>query len=183
MKKIFLSWVMAVVSVIAAMGAPSDLAAFNLVGNVKEVKCYSVYDGNRALMWTAGFSPDGKLVVFNGTSAKVNYNAAGLMASLTVSDENELGDVTETIYELTYNDKGQTIKVKCTGDEGSWNLTYGYSPEGNLCRMTESWAEDEPGNYTYTYEVVDSRGNWLERTQSAGADVTTPEVREISYYD
>lgn len=49
--------------------------------------------------------------------------------------------------------------------------------------MTESWAEDEPGNYTYTYEVVDSSGNWLERTQSAGADVVTPEVREISYYD
>lgn len=182
MKKIFLSLVMAVTCMFAAAKAPSDLVAFNLVGKVKEVKCYSVYDGNRALMWTAGFSPEGKLTVFNDSPAKVKHNVIGVMESLSVSDENEFGDVTETVYKFIYTREGRIRKVRCTGDEGSWTITFVYSADGNLHRMTESWGEDEPGNYTYTYESVDSAGNWLERTQSAGEGVTTKEVREITYY-
>ena len=90
-----------------------------------------------------------------------------------------------SIHEYFYNEKGQISreKIEATYDTGGYT---GANITERDARGFEIVMTDQNGDVisTYTYDEVDSRGNWLKRQilDGKGKEIRT-ETRTITYYD
>ncbi|MBR3878059.1 MAG: hypothetical protein IKJ23_07740 [Bacteroidaceae bacterium] len=150
----------------------SDLKMYELTGNVKSVKAYTVKRGNEELIYTLAFDANGL-----ATTHKYDLDL-DIDANVNV-ERNEKGEI--TIYnaalpdakkakvnvEYTYNEKGQAEKIVTVRD--GWNKTtekVKYDEQNNRLKATAESYEDDMrivDDITYNYKSYDEKGNWTER--------------------
>lgn len=124
------------------------------------------------------------------------YGDKQQLVKITLTEPNQL----TVIYMLTYNDKGEIVKIKTNYqdnimfDERNYQYdekgnkireeyygvseTIGYNGEGNL----ESFS-DTTRNITFYEFEYDIKGNWIKKTMHSSGNDTITWFRKIDYYD
>lgn len=151
-----------------------DAASFQLNGNPKEVKVNE--DGK---ITTMTFDADGKAHA-EGLSNPV-YNTNGYMTSCDMSLKGVQGKRT-----MVYNAKGQLSRMTIDISGTPMTTDFTFNADGTVKEATTSVKipmlnMTKKTKMTFTYEAVDSHGNWTKRTGKVMGK-KTKQTRTITYW-
>lgn len=155
--------------------ASADLATFDLQGPVS--RCETLVNGY--VTETLKFDRDGNLTV--DAEIKVERDNAGRIIRITVPEEDDLGNPTQSITEYHYDKQGCLVTIINSNDYYAAKEEISRDEDGKIIRSNITDTVD-PTVFTYEYQKTDRNDNWIRRIRKDSTGGKEIQTRRIAYY-